>query len=461
MARFVLLIILHFLVSLGVKGNDESKTANLPGLVSDSVTTVKFRCPPCGCGHDETLFFAVGKCPSCNMPLVPANYGITKAIDSRLAPVFKDGVLGLIYPKLIYPIFMAGILFSAFLLSFGIKGRSLNVFLSGIILILSLYGFKNQLFGVQNDLTSTYKSLFTPISFILLIGPFIFFYTKSILSATFRWEAKHWLHFFPAILVFLSYTILLLMPEGVQRQFMSSPFEISFSHAEQIATVVLGFVYIGLALKTFNNWKASHAVRNTRLAAWLIRFLTGMGVLLLIWILIIFTNFWLYDFGVATLTYNLLWVLIGIVLLWMAAEIISNPKFFLINKQASLLNGNRMITDEELWQHKAKIENLMSNEKLYTDPDLSLHKLADVMDVNPRYLSMILNNAIGKSFYDLINYYRVEEVKQQLMNPDNKNLTIEAVANQAGFKSKSSFNSAFKKYTNMTPREFIRFESTG
>ena len=191
------------------------------------------------------------------------------------------------------------------------------------------------------------------------------------------------------------------------------------------------------------------------------RFMTGMGMLLLFWALIIFTNFWLYDFGVATLTYNLLWVLMGIVLLWMAAEIISNPKFFLINKQTSLLNGNRMITDEELWQHKVKIENLMSNEKLYTDPDLSLDKLAAVMDVNPRYLSMILNNAIGKSFYDLVNYYRIEAVKQQLMNPDNRNLTIEAVANQAGFKSKSSFNSAFKKYTNMTPREFIRFESTG
>ena len=55
-----------------------------------------------------------------------------------------------------------------------------------------------------------------------------------------------------------------------------------------------------------------------------------------------------------------------------------------------------------------------------------------------------------------MNYYRVAEVKNLLQDLQNNNLTIEAIAQIAGFKSKSTFKTAFKKLTNMTPRQFMK-----
>lgn len=415
----------------------------------------KYRCPPCGCSHDHLTFSEGGNCAKCGMPLILVNQGIAKRIDAMVAPFFESGTLGKFYTKLIYPIFAIGILFSSFLLFFGIKGKSLNIFLISIILVLSLYGFKNQLYGVTYGLTSNYKSLFTPISVILLIGPLLFFYVKSVLLPSFRWNRRYWFHFIPALFMFLFYAVVLVLPERIQKQLMSSPFEVLLSHTEQIVTVAGGSVYLVFAWLLYKKRKAGHAAQHVWLTAWLKRFLIGMGVLLLCWGVMIFLNFWLYDFGMATLTYNPLWVCIGGVLLWLFMEVFLNPKFFLIKKRNSYSRGNGAMDNEQLFQYQVELEALMRNQKLYTDPNLTLNKLAKVMDVNPRYLSMILNTMIGKNFYDFINYYRVEEVKRLLKDPKNRKLTIEAIANKGGFKSKSSFNSAFKKYVGMTPSAYI------
>ncbi len=391
----------------------------------------------------------------CGMPMIPVNDGFAKQADEFITPFFKNGMLGKVYPKLIYPIFAIGILFSSFLLFFSIRGKSLNIYLISIILVLSLYGFKNQLYGVNYGLTSNYKSLFTPISGILLLGPLLFFHVKSLLFPSFKWRSRYWLHFVPALLMFLFYAVLLVMPGRVQTRFMSSPFEVLFSHTEQIITVAGGFLYLVSALLLYKKWKAQRGSQHTWLTAWLKRFMTGMSVLLLFWGTIIIINFWLYNFGIATITYNPLWICFGGVLLWLSIEVLLNPTFFLIKKRTKYANGNGAMTNEQLLQHKADLETLMNNQKLYTDPNLSLNKLAQIMGLNPRSLSMILNTRIGKNFYDFINYYRIEEVKQLLKDPGNRKLTIEAIANKSGFKSKSSFNSAFRKYVHMTPREYI------
>lgn len=390
------------------------------------------------------------------MQLVEMPDGFTKKLDRQLAPFLRAGMLGQLYTKLIYPVFAIGILLSLFLLFKSTRGKSLNIFLTGIILVLSLYGFKNQLYAVNYSLTNSYKSLFTPISFILLLGPLILFYIRSLTVNSFRWHPKYWIHFTLAALMFLYYSILSLMSESVKQQFMFSPFEVRFSHTEQILAVVIGLIYTASSYVFLRRWKAANPIRNTKITAWVTRFLVGLGSLLLVWGMMIAVNFWIYDFGVATVSYNPLWLTIGIVLIWLGIEVISNLKFFLLNKRIQLVNGNASMTNEELSSLKKKLEQLMQDQKLYTDPDLSLDALAVALDINPKYLSVILNNSVGKNFYDFVNQYRIEEVKTRLSDLRSRNFTIEAIANQAGFRSKSSFNAAFRKQTNMTPREYIK-----
>ena len=70
-----------------------------------------------------------------------------------------------------------------------------------------------------------------------------------------------------------------------------------------------------------------------------------------------------------------------------------------------------------------------------------------------KHLSYIINDKFNLNFYDFINKYRIEESKQYLNKSSNIKTVLE-IAYKVGFNSKTTFNSAFKKYTDMTPSEF-------
>ena len=97
----------------------------------------------------------------------------------------------------------------------------------------------------------------------------------------------------------------------------------------------------------------------------------------------------------------------------------------------------------------------MKTEKPYLDGELSLIKLAGLMDIPTHHLSQIINEQLKMNFFEFINEYRVEEVKQKMMENKNGLYTILSLALDSGFNSKSSFNSVFKKITRQTPKEFM------
>jgi len=101
-----------------------------------------------------------------------------------------------------------------------------------------------------------------------------------------------------------------------------------------------------------------------------------------------------------------------------------------------------------------KIINLMESEKLYQEPELTSQQLAGKLDLPVHHVSQAINDGLKKNFYDLINNYRVEEAKRLLLDPKNDNYTILSVGFEAGFNSKTTFNTVFKKFTGMTPTDF-------
>ena len=66
----------------------------------------------------------------------------------------------------------------------------------------------------------------------------------------------------------------------------------------------------------------------------------------------------------------------------------------------------------------------------------------------------MINERLIQSFSVFINTYRVEEAKRHLLDTKKRHYSILAIAEEVGFNSKSSFNAAFRKYTNLTPSEF-------
>jgi len=109
---------------------------------------------------------------------------------------------------------------------------------------------------------------------------------------------------------------------------------------------------------------------------------------------------------------------------------------------------------ETIDQVLPRLTRLMEKEKVYLEPDLNLKKLSERIHIHYNHLSQIINERIGKSFNDYINYYRIEEAKKRLSNPAEDHKTVLEIAYDTGFYSKSVFNTAFKKFTGMTPSDF-------
>jgi AraC-like DNA-binding protein len=96
----------------------------------------------------------------------------------------------------------------------------------------------------------------------------------------------------------------------------------------------------------------------------------------------------------------------------------------------------------------------MDAEKPWQDSELTLATLAERLNSTPHKLSEVLNAEIGQTFYDFVNGYRVREVQRRIKAGDARALKMLALALDAGFASKSTFNQAFKKHTSQTPSGF-------
>jgi AraC-like DNA-binding protein len=105
---------------------------------------------------------------------------------------------------------------------------------------------------------------------------------------------------------------------------------------------------------------------------------------------------------------------------------------------------------------KSHLEEIMLKERPYLDPRLNLSDLSEMINCTPNQLSQLLNENIGKNFYDFVNEYRLEHYRELARDPRNKQFTLLSLAYDSGFNSKSTFNSFFKKSTGVTPSEYVK-----
>ncbi|TMM58848.1 AraC family transcriptional regulator [Maribacter algarum] len=111
--------------------------------------------------------------------------------------------------------------------------------------------------------------------------------------------------------------------------------------------------------------------------------------------------------------------------------------------------------DEERIKDLAKtLSNHMETTSPYLNEDLNLKNLSAECGIQQTHISQVINQHFKMNFYDFINQYRIEETKKRLSSSDFDHLSVLGIAFECGFKSKSSFNRYFKKYTGVSPSEF-------
>ena len=108
---------------------------------------------------------------------------------------------------------------------------------------------------------------------------------------------------------------------------------------------------------------------------------------------------------------------------------------------------------------KSKVMLVFEERKLFLDPSLTLADLSREVGIGIHELSYVIHNELKKNFYNLINEMRVEEAKMILLSEKIKYSNMAGIAIEAGFNSKTTFNTTFKKLTGQTPTDFVRSNS--
>lgn len=348
----------------------------------------------------------------------------------------------------------------AALLSSKQSNKTANYLLSGIIALFSYYTLIKILCGTELILQYPYFiQTYRPLPF--LVWAAFYFYTKAMTDPSFRFQRKDSLH---------------LLPFGLYTLFSLSFFVTD--EATQLQIVLLSallFFYLILSYRILRDHqqRIKDVFSNLEQVKldWLKYLLAAFGI---IWATA-FIN------GLAGIVdYKAVFVLPPILLCLTIYAIgfyaLRQPEIFkdapidpasgrvklsVEPAPVSISHANQPpkyecsgLTSQELSAYGEKLIAYLEEEKPYTNNDLKLQDIADSLGLPAYQLSQIINTTLQRNFYDLVNSYRIEEAKRQLIAPTNQHFTILAIAYDVGFNSKSAFNTAFKKYTKMTPSQY-------
>ena len=114
------------------------------------------------------------------------------------------------------------------------------------------------------------------------------------------------------------------------------------------------------------------------------------------------------------------------------------------------------LQDDEFNALNQQVVNYLKTKKPYLNPDFNLEMMAADLGISKHRLSQTINSGQNMNFHQLINGYRIGEVKEMLLDPSFGHFSVLGIAYECGFNSKSAFNRIFKEETGLTPSEYKR-----
>jgi AraC-like DNA-binding protein len=148
------------------------------------------------------------------------------------------------------------------------------------------------------------------------------------------------------------------------------------------------------------------------------------------------------------------------IICWMVLKALHNPELFKgISSELRMTIELRLDNPmNDLYPDKleeiSQLKKYMQEEKPFLDPSLTVTKLARQLKLSTKDLSLLINQSLNQHFFDFINGYRIRAAMKILQDPERRAYTVLEILYEVGFNSKSSFNTAFKKHTSLTPTDY-------
>jgi AraC-like DNA-binding protein len=291
----------------------------------------------------------------------------------------------------------------------------------------------------------------------LLIGPIFLLYTFSVVQKKFRLKSKYLLHFIPFVFFIILFLPFYLEPVEFKIQYLRSidlngPTlgYIIFSWFKGFHTTVyliISWIYISRFER--NNSIALKKYLNLNLINWLILF-QFLGLILIytmVTIDILEPSLSIGADDIASIYTTSSYFMFAFILVLYPHSLLPEDELIIKRnkyKKSSLSKSEKALILKNLLDGLRK-------EKFYLNPNLTLSQLAELLNININVLSQVINELLDKNFHQLINEYRVNEVKHYINDPKR---TLYGIALDSGFNSKSAFNRIFKEITGLTPSQY-------
>ena len=324
-----------------------------------------------------------------------------------------------------------GLVLGIYFLCFSRTRKVSNYFLSGLLISLSLRIGKSVLFYFNSDLLQVYLQI--GLSACWLIGPFTFFYIKA---------EKEQLKKVPSAWVYALATLFaIIIVGGLIISYQEHPV-IWNKYVVKIIYLQWG-IFLVLSLMELRD-----AIRSigsvTGLKSSDVRLITMLIVSLTIFVCYVWALF-----GHSKSIYISGAIIFSVALYAGGLIFLHKRRHQDLFPSVQSKYANKKIKPDDAQLMLGRLENAMREKGVFKNANLKLNDLANEINVSPHQLSQLLNDTLGKGFTLYVNEYRIGEACKILSSADN--LTVEAIGEEVGFNSKSTFFSAFKKLKGMTP----------
>lgn len=356
-----------------------------------------------------------------------------------------------------------GLTLGIFLLFNNSAKNKANIYL-GILVLLSITYFA-QAFFYRFDILEMFPHTIGIQRLVnFSIGPLTYLYVRACIQKGFKMHPILWLHFLPfAIDVLISLPFYLQSgPEKVDaflRMVQNGTYQTGFYTHVIVAIHSISYFILSARLifqyrEHLNNETASV---DSTFHSWVLVFISIHALPVVLIMISVFSSY-----GEQTLMLMLLGFFTFSVAVYIAVMV--KPELFHAFPHQMLLPNsteekkqryeNSNLQEDRKERFLKKLLNYFETEKPYLSSELTLAELSEQIQIPSHYLSQVINEKMNCTFLDFVNGYRVRAAKRMLREDDNKQFTIISIAYDAGFNSKSTFYSAFKKHAGTTPSNY-------
>jgi AraC-like DNA-binding protein len=307
-----------------------------------------------------------------------------------------------------------------------------GVFLTGTILLLFHQSRTIIYFGHLANLT------------VFLAAPLLYFYYFSLTQPFFKFKYSMLMHALPFVII-----LFIMIYEIVIKT--NSKFVFNYYGIALLSILFLQGIFYLLAIYKERTRLKERKVDSEKVKWFSILFRSILLVFVLKLLLFVLWNiFGLVD--VCMFFTGIFFILSFIIINMLVLYGLFNPDVLIhyVKYQGYSKNAN---INEEVYKN---LQQLILEKKIYVDSLLNLERLGRVLNITEKQLSQLINENSGCNFNDFVNQYRIKEAQRLILDNNMNKSNILQIAYDVGFNSKSTFNTAFKKFTGITPSEYKR-----